>query len=118
MSELISAELDLDDATALDLVTSVQRGESTATQVVSAHLERIEAVNPTVNALLDVHPEEALAEADRIDRLSAAERKNMPLAGLPVAVKDLIPAAGFRHTQGSPISRHVLRHSITSSSRG
>ncbi|WP_193078230.1 amidase [Brevibacterium aurantiacum] len=103
MSELISAELDLDDATALDLVTSVQRGESTATQVVSAHLERIEAVNPTVNALLDVHPEEALAEADRIDRLSAAERKNMPLAGLPVAVKDLIPAAGFRHTQGSPI---------------
>lgn len=98
-----SSAITFDDSTALEFVTRIQRGESTATQVVTAHLERIEAVNPTVNALLDVHPDEALSEANRIDRLSPAERQKLPLVGLPVAVKDLIPAAGFRHTQGSPI---------------
>lgn len=109
-----SSALGLDDSTALELVARIQRGEFTAAQVVTAHLERIEAANPNINALLDVHPEEALSEAHRIDRLSLAERQNLPLAGLPVAVKDLIPAAGFRHTQGSPIfsTRVALRDHI------
>ena len=78
MSELISAELDLLLRDSPRSRHQRRARSPSATQVVSAHLELIEAVNPTVNALLDVHPEEALAEADRIDRLSAAERKNMP----------------------------------------
>ena len=94
---------DVIGSTATDLVEKIHAGAITASEVVAAFLERIVDVNPTVNALLDVQPDHALAEASRIDRLSQAERRQMPLAGLPVAVKDLIPAAGFRHTQGSSI---------------
>lgn len=103
MSAPTTPDINLDGSTALGLVAGVHRGEFTAVRVVTSHLERIDAANPSVNALLDVHPEAALAEARRIDELSLNERQSLPLAGLPVAVKDLIPAAGFRHTQGSPI---------------
>lgn len=94
---------DVIGSTATSLVAKIHSGDVTATEVVSAFLERIAEVNPTVNALLDVQPDRAIAEASRIDRLPSAQRRLMPLAGLPVAVKDLIPAAGFRHTQGSSL---------------
>ncbi|GAA2001274.1 amidase [Brevibacterium samyangense] len=65
------------------------------------HLDRIAEVNPQVNAIVGLDPEAALAAARDFD--TAGRRKDgLLLSGLPVAVKDLIPAAGFRHTQGSP----------------
>jgi amidase len=94
---------DVIGSTATSLTRRIHAGTITATEVVAAFLERIAKVNPTVNALLDVQPDRAMAEASRIDKLDPAQRRHMPLAGLPVAVKDLIPAAGFRHTQGSSI---------------
>ncbi|MCI4011119.1 amidase family protein [Brevibacterium sp. ZH18] len=97
------SELSFTDATAVALSNGVRSGDFTAAEVITSHLEKISDTNPTVNALLDIQSDRALAEASRIDHLSPAERQNLPLAGLPVAVKDLIPAAGFRHTQGSLI---------------
>ena len=94
---------DLINWTANSLVEGVHSEALSATKVVGAHLDRIAAVNPTINALLDIQPDRALAEASRIDALPPSQRMQMPLAGLPIAVKDLIPAAGFRHTQGSSI---------------
>ena len=90
-------------ARARDLAASVRTGEHSAREVVAAHLDRIAEVNPAVNALLDVQPETALAQAAAIDAMPPEVRAALPLAGLPVAVKDLIPARGFRYTQGSPI---------------
>lgn len=104
-------EEDLTDSTAVSLSDGIRTGDLTATEVVTAHLKRISDANPSVNALLDCRPDEALAEASRIDSLSPTERQRLPLAGLPVAVKDLIPATGFRHTQGSPIfAERVATH--------
>lgn len=99
---------DLTEGDAVDLAAQVRSGELSATEVMTAHLERIEVVNPAVNALVDLRPEQAMAEARSIDALDDDTRAQLPLAGLPTAVKDLVPAAGFHHTQGSPIfAQHV-----------
>lgn len=82
---------------------AVTGGELSAVEVVSAHLRRIEQVNPRVNAVVTLVPERALADAAALD---AAAVKGAPaglLQGLPVAVKDLVATAGIRTTYGSSI---------------
>ena len=70
-------------------------------EVVGWHLERIAAVNPRLNAVVSLRPEEALAEADAADRRTAAGAPLGPLHGLPIAIKDLEDTAGIRTTYGS-----------------
>ena len=70
-------------------------------EVVGWHLERISAVNPRINAVVSLRPEEALAEADAADRRTAAGVPLGPLHGLPIAIKDLEDTAGIRTTYGS-----------------
>ena len=94
---------ELTSRSACQLAADVRSGELSAEEVLQAHLERIDAVNPAVNAIDDLQPEKALAQARAIDSTAGTERQQLTLAGLPVAVKDLSPAAGFRFTQGSPI---------------
>jgi amidase len=74
-----------------------------AREVVAAHLDRIEQVNPRVNAIVSLRPEEALAEADAADRRAAAGDTLGPLHGLPIAIKDLEDTAGIRTTYGSTL---------------
>ena len=74
--------------------------ELSAVEVLEAHLTRIEAVNPRVNAIVTLVPERALADAAALDRGRADPGL---LHGLPVAVKDLIDTAGIRTTYGSPL---------------
>jgi amidase len=70
----------------------------------AAHLERIERVNPAVNAIVSmVPPERALELADESDRAVAAGGEVGPLHGLPIAFKDLVDAVGFPTTKGSPL---------------
>ncbi len=80
---------------------AVAARELSATEVVSAHLERIDEVNPRVNAIVTLVPERALADAAALD--AADGRPAGLLQGLPVAVKDLVDTAGIRTTYGSPI---------------
>jgi amidase len=75
-------------------------GELSAVEVLEAHLHRIAAVNPQVNAIVTLVPERALAEARALD--SAPERTGL-LHGLPVAIKDLMDTADIRTTYGSPL---------------
>jgi amidase len=82
-----------------------------ASEVMQAFIAQIERVNPKVNAIVTFLPEQALAAAKKLDR-RLARRGGAdglgPLAGLPIAYKDLVETKGIRTTKGSPIYRdHV-----------
>jgi amidase len=87
-----------------DLVRAIRTREVSAAEVMRAHLDRIEAVNPRLNAIVTLLGErEAMAMADAADRAVASGGPLGPLHGLPFAVKDLMDTAGMRTTYGSPI---------------
>jgi amidase len=85
---------------ATEIARLVRSGEVTAVDVVRAHLDHIDAVDARVGAFRVVRREAALAEAHAID--TALTRFALPLAGVPVAVKDNVAVAGEVCTDGSP----------------
>ncbi|TLS43734.1 amidase [Streptomyces montanus] len=89
--------------TATDLAAAIRRREVSAREVVTAHLEQIERVNPAVNAIVTLVADQALREAAKADARLVAGAEVGPLHGLPVAHKDLHDTAGIRTTYGSPI---------------
>jgi amidase len=87
---------------AVELQGMLARREVSAVDVQSSFLERIEQVNPAVNAIVTLVPERALADAAELDRERTLRG---PLHGLPIAIKDLVDTAGIRTTYGSPLYR-------------
>ena len=83
------------------LADDIRSGRRAAREVVQGALDRIDDVNPKVNAFVAVDGEAALAAAARIDERVAAGHDVGPLAGIPIGVKDLEDAVGFRTTKGS-----------------
>src|SRR3954466_7114443 len=76
-----------------ELAGLVRSGELSARELVQASLDRIEALDPELNAFVDVYAEDALAEADGI-----AAGDERPFAGVPIAIKNNRPVAGKRFT--------------------
>lgn len=74
-----------------------------ARELTALFYSRIEKRNPELNAFLELSPERAYAQADRIDQRRAAGKTLPSLAGVPVAIKDVISTAGVRTTCGSRI---------------
>lgn len=89
--------------TARALAGSIRRRELSAREVVAAHLQRIERINPRLNAIVTLDGERALAEADAADVRQATGAPLGPLHGLPIAVKDLEDTAQMRTTYGSTL---------------
>jgi amidase len=83
-----------------ELAGLIRSGEVSSTEVVQAHLGRIEEVNPALNAVVLVLAEEALAAAKQADERVAAGGELGPLHGVPVTVKENIDVAGTPTTQG------------------
>ncbi len=77
--------------------------EVSAREVVAAHIERIEAFGPVVNAIVTTTFETAVAKAAAADEAMARGEPRGLLHGLPVAHKDLADTAGVRTTCGSPL---------------
>ena len=96
---------DLCYAGAKQLARLIRARKLSATELTRACIAKIERVNPQVNAIVTFLPERALAQAKSIDRRLARPRtaKLGPLAGLPIAYKDLVSTKGIRTTRGSPI---------------
>ncbi|SPH18450.1 Acylamidase [Defluviimonas aquaemixtae] len=85
---------------AVCLSEGLRRGELSARDVMVGFLDRIEAVNPKINAIVSLRPyAELLAEAEAADKA----RRLGWLHGMPVAVKDLVRTKGVRTTWGSPL---------------
>src|SRR5206468_1994472 len=77
-------------------------------ELVRAFLDRIEAVNPKVNAFITVTGEQALHQARRAEQEITAGRYRGPLHGLPYATKDLVATKGIRTTNGSRVTFHWI----------
>lgn len=78
-------------------------GELTSEELVRAHLDQIERVNPAVNAMVTMDADSALDQACEADMARMAGEEMGPLYGLPIAIKDLQNTKGILTTQGSPI---------------
>ncbi|OEV31121.1 glutamyl-tRNA amidotransferase [Streptomyces nanshensis] len=94
---------DLTRLTAAQTAERIANGEVTAVEVAEAHLARIDAVDEKVHAFLHVDRERALAQAREVDEKRASGERLGPLAGVPVAVKDLFTTEGVPTTVGSKI---------------
>jgi aspartyl-tRNA(Asn)/glutamyl-tRNA(Gln) amidotransferase subunit A len=79
-----------------------------ARELAADFYKRIEARNPELNAFLALSPERARRQTDRIDALVAEGRPLPPLAGVPVAIKDVISTRGTTTTCGSKILENYI----------
>jgi aspartyl-tRNA(Asn)/glutamyl-tRNA(Gln) amidotransferase subunit A len=82
---------------------SLETKQISARELVSDSYARIERRNPELNAFLTLCPERAYAQAEKIDRLIAEKAPLPPMAGVPMAIKDVISTRGVRSTCGSRI---------------
>jgi aspartyl-tRNA(Asn)/glutamyl-tRNA(Gln) amidotransferase subunit A len=94
---------DLTRLTASELATTVASGDASAVEVAQAHLDRIGAVDGAVHAFLHVDAEGALAAARAVDAARSAGHHLGPLAGVPLALKDVLTMEGVPTTCGSRI---------------
>ena len=90
---------------ASDLAARIRRKELSAREVMQAHLDQIDRVNPKVNAIITYLPEQAMEAARAADESLARGQDVGILHGLPIAHKDLTDTKGIRTTMGSPLFR-------------
>ena len=96
------------DRSALQIRDDVTAGRVSAEAVTQASLERIAAVNPTLNAFNHVAGERALSRARAIDAQRATGAALGPLAGVPVALKDNLDVRGMPTTASSRMLEHFM----------
>jgi aspartyl-tRNA(Asn)/glutamyl-tRNA(Gln) amidotransferase subunit A len=94
---------DLTRLSAADLAAALASGDVSSVEATQAHLDRMAAVEPAVHAFLHVSTEEALATAREVDAQRAAGEPVHRLAGVPIAVKDVVVTKDMPTTAGSRI---------------
>ncbi len=93
--------------TAVDLAAAVMAGEQTAVATTAAAFDRIDALNDTLDAFTFLAREQAMADAAAVDR-RVAEGERLPLAGVPIGVKELDLVEGWPDTSGSALFSDVI----------
>ncbi len=98
----------LNEKTAHELAVQLRAGETTSREITQETLKHIEEVDAEINAFISVDREGALLQADAIDRRRQAGETLGPLAGIPIALKDVLCVQNGRTTCGS----HILENYI------
>lgn len=93
-------------ATAKQIARAVRRGDTSATQVIADHLDHLRRTDPVVAAFRVVRAPEAAAEAEKVD--DQPDLGNLPLAGVPMAIKENTPVAGVPTWCGSEQARGAV----------
>ena len=89
--------------TAAQMAEALAKGETTSVELTQAHLDRVAEVDGQVKAFLHVDSEGALAQAKDVDARRAKGEKLSPIAGIPLALKDVLAQKGVPTTAGSKI---------------
>jgi len=89
------------EATALAAL--IRTKQLSSREVVQAHLDRIQAVNPTINAVVTLMAEQALTSADAADKAVTSGASLGPLHGVPFSIKDALDTAGVLTQRGSKL---------------
>jgi Asp-tRNA(Asn)/Glu-tRNA(Gln) amidotransferase A subunit family amidase len=98
---------------AVDIVSQVRTGRLTATEVVEYALSSAERSQDTINAFTLIDTEGAMARAQAVDMLVEQGKDPGPLAGVPIALKDIIDQAGLPNTRGGSFPVEPSTHSAT-----
>ena len=99
---------DLWRLSAAEIASLVKSKKISAREAASAALNRLDAVNPKINAVIDHRPEDVLKQAADVDARIARGDEVGVLAGVPVTVKVNIDQAGFATTNGLKLQREVI----------
>jgi amidase len=102
------ADADLCFLPATELARMIRAREVSVSEIMRAHLARIETVNPKVNAIVTLLGDQALQQARTADAVLARGEATGVLFGLPVAHKDLVETKGIRTTFGSPVFKDFI----------
>ncbi len=98
--------------------SAIQERKITALALAEEHYAKIAEKDGEVGAFLTLCKERALEQADRIDRLSAEGKPLPPLAGVPVAIKDVMSTRGIRTTAGSKsLEKYISPYDCTAVAR-
>jgi aspartyl-tRNA(Asn)/glutamyl-tRNA(Gln) amidotransferase subunit A len=96
--------IDLSRMTARTIAAAVRRRELTAVAVTQAALGRIDQLNAALHAFITVTRDEAMAAAEQVDRkVAAGQGETLPMAGVPLAIKDSFWTKGVRTTGGTKV---------------
>src|SRR5271165_2935528 len=98
------ADSDIVFKSASELAPLLKARKLSPVELVRAYLDRIEAVNPKVNAFITITGDQALEQARNAEREIAAGRYRGPLHGIPYAAKDLFATKGIRTSNGSRVT--------------
>jgi Asp-tRNA(Asn)/Glu-tRNA(Gln) amidotransferase A subunit family amidase len=101
-------DIELCFSSATDIARRIAARELSPAEVTANALERIEAVNPTLNAFCAVYADDARAEAEQRTRELSSSTERGPLHGVPIAIKDGTPMKGRRTTLGSYAYEHWI----------
>ncbi|NYE94476.1 amidase [Psychromicrobium silvestre] len=99
---------DLLSGSALGAARAIRESKISSRELTEAQLERIEAINPKINALVEVHREEALAAAEQADRLLASGAELGALHGVPISIKEAFQVKGFHSSWGNPVFKDAV----------
>jgi amidase len=102
---------DLWRLSATELAALIKSKKVSAREAATAALERLDAVNPAINAVVDHRPEDVLKQAAGVDAAIARGEAAGVLAGVPVTVKANIDQEGFATTNGLKLQRDVIAKS-------